>query len=724
MAIIGKIRQRSWILVGFIAIALIIFIAEAALERNSLFGGGGDKNSVGQIGGSSVSAQEFSTKVTNYEEALKMLNPGIQLNDQTQSQIQEEVWNSIASERLLSDSYKSLGLNISEAEMGELMWGAQPHPLAQRFLMKIREVSPDIINQQTGQLNQGKIREFITNIDKIDKQNNTNFREMLGRIEELIKDDQIKQKYASLVAQSFYMPTFMAKEIVNAGRSAKIDFVSVPYSSLPDDKYKVSDDEINQYLKANKTKFEQTAARIVDIVSFDILPSAEDTVQAIQKINKLREEFVAAAPKDSAFIARNSQQGTNTEYLSKEDLLRNQRSNADNILSLPVGTLTNVYEEGSYYVFTKIMDRRTAPDSVRAAHILLSEGKKTDDEIKAANVLADSLIKVIQSNTKTFGQVAAESSLDKGSAEKGGDLGYFTRGQMVKEFNDKVFYSNMTPGQIVKVQTNYGLHIILLIDAKHPQAVTKFADFVVELAPSSETEKIAYDKAADFLQKNQTPAEFDKAAKSENLVKNIQLTQNMVDVPQVGSARKLVQWAFQQDKPGVISDFDNETKYMIAKLNKVIPKGLPKAEDVREEISALVRDEKKGKDLVKELNAAAAGTTDLRAIAAKVKDATVTDTATVRFSSTFVPNAGNEPVLVGTAFGLPAGKTSKAVAGEKIAFIVQPKSVEENAPDVAQDINGLKQQMQSMYISRLNFQGIFNSILKNANVTDTRYKFY
>ena len=282
----------------------------------------------------------------------------------------------------------------------------------------------------------------------------------------------------------------------------------------------------------------------------------------------------------------------------------------------------------------------------------------------------------------------------------------------------------MTPGQIVKVQTNYGLHIILLIDAKHPQAVTKFADFVVELAPSSETEKIAYDKAADFLQKNQTPAEFDKAAKSENLVKNIQLTQNMVDVPQVGSARKLVQWAFQQDKPGVISDFDNETKYMIAKLNKVIPKGLPKAEDVREEISALVRDEKKGKDLVKELNAAAAGTTDLRAIAAKVKDATVTDTATVRFSSTFVPNAGNEPALVGTAFGLPAGKTSKAVAGEKIAFIVQPKSVEENAPDVAQDINGLKQQMQSMYISRLNFQGIFNSILKNANVTDTRYKFY
>ena len=46
MAIIGKIRQRSWILVGFIALALFIFILEAALDRNSLFSGGGDSTVV------------------------------------------------------------------------------------------------------------------------------------------------------------------------------------------------------------------------------------------------------------------------------------------------------------------------------------------------------------------------------------------------------------------------------------------------------------------------------------------------------------------------------------------------------------------------------------------------------------------------------------------------------------------------------------------------------
>lgn len=723
MAVIGKIRQRSWILVGFIAIALLIFIIEAALERNSLFGGGGSKNAVGKIDGSTISAREYSTGISNYEDGLKMINPNIQINDQVQAQIQQEVWNTIASNRLLGDSYNSLGLGISEGEMGELMWGAQPHPLAQRFLMKAREVSPDIINQETGQLNQGKVREFISNIDKIDKQNKTNFREMLGHIEQLIKDDQIKQKYASLVAQSFYMPTFMAKEIVNASRSARVSFVSVPYTSLPDDKYKVSDAEITDYLKAHKAKYEQEASRVVDIVSFDVIPSAEDTAQALQKITKMREDYLASLPKDSAFIARNAQQGAEAAYYSKEEVLQSRRS-PDTLFSLPVGALTNVYKEGSFYIFTKIIDRRTAPDSVRAAHILLSEGNHTDEEKKAANALADSLIKVIQSGAKNFGQVAAENSLDKGSKDKGGDLGYFTRGQMVKEFNDKVFFSGVTPGQIVKVETPYGLHIILLIDARNPKLVTKFADFAVELTPSNETEKAAYEKAAEFQQKYQTPAEFDKAAKTENVAKNIVLTQNMTDVPQIGSARKLVQWAFQQDKPGVISDFDNDTRYMVVKLDKVVQKGLPKAEDVREEISELVRNVKKGKDLVDQLNKAETGTTDLAVIASRVKDATVTDTALLRFSSAYVQGVGNEPKLVGTAFGLPAGKTSKAIAGDRAAFIVQPKSVEENAPDAAGDINQYKQQMQRMYVSRLNFQSIFESIMKKADVTDTRYKFY
>ncbi len=75
-------------------------------------------------------------------------------------------------------------------------------------------------------------------------------------------------------------------------------------------------------------------------------------------------------------------------------------------------------------------------------------------------------------------------------------------------------------------------------------------------------------------------------------------------------------------------------------------------------------------------------------------------------------------------FGVPVGKTSKALAGERASFMVQPKSIDENAPEMGGDINAYKQQMQRMFISRLNFQSIFESILKKSKVEDTRYKFY
>jgi peptidyl-prolyl cis-trans isomerase D len=731
MAIIGKIRQRSWILVGFIAVALLIFIIEAALERNSLFGGGNKKNSVGKIAGNTVSAKQYGDDIASYEEGLKFINPNLQLTDELRAQVQDEVWNTIAAEELLKDAYSSLGLEVTETEMGDLMWGQEPHPLAQRFLMKVREIKPDIINQQTGQLDAAKVREFISSIDQTDKQNKTNFRVMLGHIENLIRDDQVKQKYASLVAQSFYMPTFMAKEVINSGRSAKVAFVAVPVTALPDDKYKVTDDEITSYINEHKAKFDQPSSRVIDMVAFDVSPSAEDTAQVLAKVHKMREEYLASMPNDSAYIARNSQQGANLSYFSKQDVLQTKR-NADTLFSLPVGTLTNVYNEGSFYLFTKILDRKIAPDSVRAAHILLSEGKGSDEEKKAAHMLADSLIKIINSGAKNFGQVAVENSKDEGSKSKGGDLGYFTRGQMVKEFNDKVFYGGMAPGQIATVETPYGLHIILLIDAKNPQSVTKFADFVVELQPSNETEKEAYDKAVSFQQKNQSPEAFDKAANQllqqlpagQLIYKDIVLSQNMVEVPKIGPARKLVQWAFQQEKPGVIDFFDTDHMYVIARLKKVLDKGLPKAEDVREEVSMLVRNEKKAKDLAEQLNKAVANNKDLKAVAAQFPSAVTSDTAVVRFSSAFVAEVGNEPKFVGTVFGTPVGKTSKAVAGDRAAFVVQPKVIEENTPEMSGDINMYKQQMQRMFISRMNFQSIFESILKKADMEDTRYQFY
>ena len=62
-------------------------------------------------------------------------------------------------------------------------------------------------------------------------------------------------------------------------------------------------------------------------------------------------------------------------------------------------------------------------------------------------------------NGEKFGKLAKELSIDSGSAKRDGNLGYFGRGKMVKEFENAAF--NLQVGQISEpVKTQYGYHII------------------------------------------------------------------------------------------------------------------------------------------------------------------------------------------------------------------------------------------------------------------------
>ncbi len=98
----------------------------------------------------------------------------------------------------------------------------------------------------------------------------------------------------------------------------------------------------------------------------------------------------------------------------------------------------------------------------RASHILIPAAASATPEEKAkAKALADDLLKQVKQNPKKFGELAAKFSKDPGSAEKGGDLGFFGHGLMVKPFDEAAFAMKL--GEITgPVETQYGYHIIRL----------------------------------------------------------------------------------------------------------------------------------------------------------------------------------------------------------------------------------------------------------------------
>ena len=105
------------------------------------------------------------------------------------------------------------------------------------------------------------------------------------------------------------------------------------------------------------------------------------------------------------------------------------------------------------------LSRYKEPEKVKARHILIKiDQKASDDDKKKAEDKANE-IDARAKKGEDFAKLAKEFSEDTGSKENGGDLGFFARGRMVKDFEEAAF--KLKPGEVSDaVKTRYGYHII------------------------------------------------------------------------------------------------------------------------------------------------------------------------------------------------------------------------------------------------------------------------
>jgi peptidyl-prolyl cis-trans isomerase D len=119
------------------------------------------------------------------------------------------------------------------------------------------------------------------------------------------------------------------------------------------------------------------------------------------------------------------------------------------------------------------------PERVHARHILIKTTDKSDAEKKQLLAKAQGLLKQVKSGGN-FADIAKTNSEDPGSAEKGGDLGFVVRGQMVPEFEKAVFSLKQNEISDI-VTTTYGYHIIQVLE-REPARVKPFDEVKATLA--------------------------------------------------------------------------------------------------------------------------------------------------------------------------------------------------------------------------------------------------
>ena len=707
MQIIQTIRDKgAAIVIAVIALSLIGFILMDAKQ------GGNDffsslSGSIGKVNGSAIEKTEFERKIKFADNMAKQQAQQSGRPAPDAAQIREQVWNQIVAEKVFYDEAQKLGIKFTSPELSAILKSNDPsNPLMQ---------DQSMVDPATGKLDESKVTSAINTIKKAKGEQ---YEMINAQIAEPQKLASVSGKYFAMLNASAYYPKWMKeKDSVEAKGFANISYVSIPYNVISDSTIKVTDSEIEAYVQKHKKQFKQEEGRMISYVTFSQLPSADDSAKTKELVAGLKEGLVTD-PNTKAFIARNtSLVEFDSNYLPKAKI---RSSYIDTIAKQPVGSVYGPYVDGGAYILAKVLGIKSLPDSVRARHILIpTVDPQTGQPIAIDSVAkkqADSIFAVIKAGGD-FGKLAAQFSSD-GSKDNGGDLGTFEYGKMVPEFNTFSFSNPVGSREVVRTQ--FGYHIIEIMNQKGNSPAYKIAFLAKEILPSDATIQNANLNATKLsAQKNAKELE---AYIVKNGLQRISLPtlikENDFSVGQMQDARTLVRWVFEAKKGDVSEPFNIGEQFVVATVDKIQSEGTQDATTARQQVEGVIRNEKKAETIIKKLGT---NTTLEAAAAAYSKQVEIAGAdSSLTFTSQMIANIGEEPKLIGASFNKEnQAKAPAPIAGNNGVYVIKVNSIGTKSIDTpaaaTQKLSTLRSQVGA---------GWFEGLKNQATIKDNRSKYY
>jgi len=705
MSALQFLRERAGVLVAsVIGLSLFIFVI------SDFFGRGRSQRirqnkyyEIGLINGERLSYQDFEARVQSLQEIYK-LSGNQTIDEKTSESLREQTWNEIIREKVLDAHYNDLGIDVTDQEVDELVLGNDPHPV-------VRQMFTD---RTTGKFNKAYLVQFLKNTET-----DETAKKYWMFFENQIVTDRLGSKYNSLVSKGLYVTSKQAEfESKTNSRTADFSYVMKSYSSIPDSAVRISESDLRSYYDKHKESYKRSISRDIEYVTFDISPSEDDYRQSEQWINKAKTEFETSdnpvqyinSTSDSrytgAYVNLSAIPDTLKKFVKEENKTK----------------VFGPYLENGSYKLARLIDVADRPDSVHARHILISP--KSNLTLENAKAKADSLMGLIKKGLP-FALIAQSNSDDQGSAQAGGDLGWFREGMMVTPFNNACFTAKK--GDLKVIETSFGVHIIEVMDVSKKERKYDLGIVDRKVIPSNLTNQKIYSEASMFAGNNNTYEKFNKAIADQKLNKRIAngITPAQKNLPGLDKPRQLIMALFQSEAGKILLDqnqqavFEVGDKYVVGYCTKAIEEGIAPFTEVSSDARYNVIKDKKAEKIMEQLSAAAKGSNSLESISTSL-GIQIQDATQINFRSFSVPGAGVEPALIGAATAAEKGKLAGPVKGTNGVFMLTVNNVTESS---SEDLKLLKDRLAATYSLRGSYEA-FDALRKSANIIDKRYKFY
>jgi peptidyl-prolyl cis-trans isomerase D len=712
VSILEKIRRRTGLLVGIVGLALLIFILESLLGSGSSIFGENELATVGSINGKKIDRNEFLTKRDNQLNIIRQQKQTNDIDDATISQVNDYIWQQYVSEMVIKPQYDKVGISVGEDEIYERVVAHPVPSVAQRLTDQKTGKVYDQLAAPDGSLDPAKFRQFV--------QNATGDQEMfIKQLEDDIKNMRYAEKYASLIRKGLYTTSIEAKESFKT-QNNKINFSYVikKFDSVNDSTVKITDEEIEKFYSNNSYLFvSNETSRKIEYVSFDVLPSEADVEAIAKDAQRAADDFkMKSIKEDSSFIAQESENGiVNIQDMNKKNMIVRDST----IFTSAPGSVFGPYNEGAYFKIYKLQAVNSVADSARVRHILIGTNDPQTQQPKRslaqAKTTADSLLTLIKSKKVVFDTLVKTISDDGGSKTNGGDYGWFDENKgFVQPFKDAGLMG--TKGNITVVQTQFGYHIIEVLDvSKTRHNSYKVAQIFKLISPSDETNQAIYAAASQFAGENNTGELFDKAVDAKKLTKRIadNIKEGDRQLPALDGAKELVRWVYSANK-GDVNIFSLTDKHVVAKVAGIKNKGTLPLVDVLDEVKPLAIKDKKAQSFLAEFSSKTVNVTAIEDISSKL-GLEIKNQENSLLSNHNVEGIGHDDIMMGTAVGLKSGVTSKATIGSNGVFVLKVTKIEESK--IPEDLKMQKMQLDQANGGRADYE-VFNALKEMANIED------
>ncbi|MDR1764327.1 MAG: SurA N-terminal domain-containing protein [Dysgonamonadaceae bacterium] len=711
MATLEKIRNNAkWALIIFIGLAMFAFVFDGFFRSGSVFFNRSKENVI-IVNGETVKAQDYQARVERMVDAYKNQYPNI--NDQMTGEIREQVYNQLVGVMLLDQECEKTGITVGKDELYDMVVG-------NNISEQIQQI-PSFQNQQTGRFDKNLLLQFLQTIESNDlgnfneqqRQQIETEKENWANVEKSVSDQKKLMKLNALVSAALVTNSLEAKaEYEENAVSASFQFVSAPFASIPDSTVQVSDSEIKKLYDLRKSSLKQPGGKVVDYIAVAVNPSQDDYKQAKDDIDKVRAELETS--NDVADIVNEKSDVpfldvyTSAATLSP-DLAAFMATAAPGAIDGPV--LNN-----DVYSVSKLIDTKTAPDSIKFSMLMLPSMADDAELIK----IADSLINIVKGG-KTFSEMVLEATNGQGN----GDMGWYTEASLAQrrdaKFAEELFNAPLNEAFILK--SSLGNQIVQVVEKTKPVKKYKIGTVQIKVTASSATTNNLYNDLNHYISTNNKLESFKANAADAGYIcqTNVTLSATQYAIANIDNSRQAVRWAFNHSKGEISEIIECQDYFVVVAVEGSLREGEMSLKEASEALKRELINQKKGEKIVADLKAKNLSGFDAYA---QAMNSTPQDVQFVTFGSQtqLITGIGRDPIVNAMATSAQSGIVGP-FAGRNAVYVLnitgQTKS---EAPyDQTATISKLNSEKALLVMSGLQN---FELLKQSAKIEDYRIRYF